>query len=64
MKSPQEIQQMQDGFAGEILQLRYRVKFLEERNKELEQIHQLDMSEIVYQRRIIDFLMEASNEQS
>ena len=42
----------------EIQELRRRVKFLEERNKELEQIHQLDIAEITFQRRQIDFLME------
>lgn len=59
-KTPQEIQQMQDGLVGEIRQLRYRVKLLEERNKELEQIHQLDMAEIVKLRRKIE-AMEANN---
>lgn len=48
----------------EIQGLRRRVELLEKKNKELEQIHQLDMAEIVYQRRTIDFLMEASHEQS
>jgi len=42
----------------EIQELRRRVKFLEEKNKELEHIHQLDMAEIAYQRRQIDFLEE------
>lgn len=44
---------------NEIQELRRRVKFLEEKNKELEQIHQLDMAEIAFQRRQIDFLMES-----
>lgn len=43
----------------EIQELRRRVKFLEQRTKELEQIHQLDMADIAYQRRQIGFLMEA-----
>jgi len=46
----------------EIQELRRRVEFLEKKNKELEQIHQLDIAEIAYQRRTIDFLMEASRE--
>jgi len=46
----------------EIQELRRRVELLEKKNKELEQIHQLDMAEIAYQRRTIDFLMEASCE--
>ena len=53
----------------EIQELRRKVESLKEqieimrrRDKQLEQIHQLDMAEIVYQRRQIDFLMEASNE--
>lgn len=46
----------------ELQELRRRVEFLEKKNKELEQIHQLDMAEIAYQRRQIDFLMEASRE--
>ncbi len=45
----------------EIQELRRRVKLLEKKNEELEQIHQLDIAEIVYQRRQIDLLMEASN---
>ena len=39
----------------EIQELRRRVELLEKKNKELEQIHQLDMAEIAYQRRTIDF---------
>jgi hypothetical protein len=46
----------------EIQELRRRLEFLEKENKKLEQIHQLDMAEIAYQRRQIDFLMEASND--
>jgi len=46
----------------EIQELRRRVKFLESKNAELEQIHQLDMAEITFQRRQIDFLMEARRE--
>lgn len=48
----------------ELQELRRRVELLQKKNKELEQIHQLDMAEIAYQRRTIDFLMEASHEQS
>lgn len=44
----------------ELQELRRRVKALEKKIEELEQIHQLDMAEIAYQRRTIDFLMEAS----
>lgn len=51
----------------EIQELRRKVESLKEqieimrrRDKQLEQIHQLDMAEIAYQRRTIDFLMEAS----
>ena len=46
----------------EIQALRRKVESLERENKKLEQIHQLDMAEIAYQRRQIDFLMEASRE--
>lgn len=44
----------------EVQELRRKVKDLEKKIEELEQIHQLDMAEIAYQRRTIDFLMEAS----
>ncbi len=44
----------------ELQELRRRVKALEKKVEDLEQIHQLDMDEIAYQRRTIDFLMEAS----
>ena len=43
----------------EIQELRRRVKFLEKKNAELEQMHRLDMSGITFQRRQIDFLMES-----
>lgn len=43
----------------EVQELRRKVKALEKKIEELEQIHQLDMAEIAYQRRTIDFLMEA-----
>jgi len=46
----------------EIQELRRKVEPLEKENEKLTQVHQLDMAEIVYQRRQIDFLMEASNE--
>lgn len=49
-------------YEKEIQELRRKVKLLEDKNKELEQIHQLDMAEIIYQRRQIDFLMEAAHE--
>lgn len=45
----------------EIQELHRRVEFLERENKKLEQIHQLDIAEIAFQRRQIDFLMEANN---
>ena len=45
----------------EIQELRRRVKFLEQRNKELEQIHQLDISEIVRMRRQVDSLTEVGD---
>ena len=44
----------------EIQELRAKVKLLEAKNAELEHIHQLDMAEIAYQRRQIDFLMDAA----
>lgn len=44
----------------ELQELRRKVTALEKKIEELEQIHQLDMAEIAYQRRTIDFLMEAS----
>lgn len=43
----------------EVQELRRKVTALEKKIEELEQIHQLDMAEIAYQRRTIDFLMEA-----
>ena len=43
----------------EVQELRRKVKALEKKIEELEQIHQLDMAKIAYQRRTIDFLMEA-----
>ena len=46
-------------YEKEIQELRREVKLLEEKNKELAHIHQLDMAEIAYQRRQIDFLMGA-----
>ena len=46
----------------EIQELRAKVKLLEAKNEELEHIHQLDMAEITYQRRQIDFLMDAARE--
>lgn len=46
----------------EIQGLRRKVKLLEAKNAELEHIHQLDMAEIAYQRRQIDFLMDAARE--
>ena len=46
----------------EIQELRRRVEFLEKENEKRTQVHQLDMAEIVYQRRQIDCLMEASSE--
>lgn len=42
----------------EIQELRRRLEFLEKQNKELEQIHQLDMAEIVKLRRMIDIKEE------
>ena len=45
-------------YEKEIQELRRKVKLLKEKNKELEHIHQLDMAEITYQRRQIDYLME------
>lgn len=42
----------------EIQELRRKVRLLQRKNQELEHMHQLDMSEIMYQRRQIDFLME------
>lgn len=42
----------------EIQELRRRLEFLEKQNKELEQIHQLDMAEIVRLRRMIDIKEE------
>ena len=39
------------------------MKLLEAKNAELEHIHQLDMAEIAYQRRQIDFLMDAAKEE-
>ena len=50
-------------YEKEIQELRREVKLLEEKNRELEHIHQLDMAEIAYQRRQIDFLMEGNHEQ-
>ena len=38
------------------------MKLLEAKNAELEHIHQLDMAEIAYQRRQIDFMMDAARE--
>lgn len=46
----------------EIQELRRKVKLLEDKNAELKHIHQLDMAEIAYQRRQIDFLMDAARE--
>lgn len=46
----------------EIQELRAKVKLLEAKNAELEHIHQLDMAEITYQRRQIDFLMDVARE--
>jgi hypothetical protein len=46
----------------EIQELRAKVKLLEAKNVELEHIHQLDIAEIAYQRRQIDFLMDAARE--
>ena len=43
----------------EVQELLRKVKALEKEIEDLEQIHQLDMAEIAYQRRTIDFLMEA-----
>ena len=42
-----------------IQELRRKVKLLEAKNAELEHVHQLDMAAIAYQRRQIDFLMDA-----
>lgn len=50
-------------YEKEIQELRRKVKLLEDKNKELEHLHQLDMAEIIYQRRQIDFLMLAAHEQ-
>lgn len=49
----------------EIQELRAKVKLLEAKNAELEHVHQLDMAEeiIAYQRRQIDFLMDAAREE-
>ena len=44
----------------EIKELRRKVKLLEKKNKELAHIHQLDLAEIVYLRRLTDFFMEAA----
>lgn len=44
----------------EVQELLRKVKALEKEIEDLKQIHQLDMAEIAYQRRTIDFLMEAS----
>ena len=46
----------------EIQELLAKVKLLEAKNTELEHIHQLDMAEIAYQRRQIDFLMDVARE--
>jgi hypothetical protein len=46
----------------EIQELLAKVKLLEAKNAELKHIHQLDMAEIAYQRRQIDFLMDAARE--
>ena len=46
----------------EIQELRAKVKLLEAKKAELEHIHQLDMAEIAYQRRQIDFLMDSARE--
>lgn len=43
----------------EIQELRKKVKLLEAKKAELEHLHQLDMSEIVYRRKQIEFLMDA-----
>lgn len=45
----------------EIQELRRKIAKLELENKKLEHIHQLDMAEIKYQRRVIDMLMEGGN---
>lgn len=42
----------------EIQELRQEIAKLETENKKLVQMHQLDMAEIVFQRRLIDRLME------
>ena len=60
---PKEIRIARDWLADEIRQLRSKVKELEAKNAELEHIHQLDMAEIAYQRRQIDFLMDAAKEE-
>ena len=46
----------------EIQELRAKAKLLEAKNAELEHVHQLDMAEIAYQRRQIDFLIDATRE--
>ena len=45
----------------EIQELHRRVKLLEKKNEELEQIHQLDMAEVVNMRRQVE-AMERRNE--
>lgn len=45
----------------EIQELRRRLEFLEKKNKELEQIHQLDMAEIIWLRRQIERMEEQNN---
>lgn len=48
----------------EMQELRRKVKALEKKIEDLEQIHQLDMAEIKYQRRQIDFLTDSLREAS
>lgn len=43
---------------NEIQELRQEIAKLEAENKKLVQMHQLDMAEIIFQRRLIDRLME------
>lgn len=48
----------------ELQELRRRLQFLEKENEKLTHIHQLDMAEIKYQRRQIDFLTDSLMEAS
>jgi len=45
-----------------IHELRQKISYLETRNAELENLRQLDMAQLAYYRRQIDFLMDAARE--